>query len=379
MVETERLTRRYCREPFRFLSKAKTAALLPRRTPMHRKPDEKEPQEEVRAIPAAAGKLSGLLLSGAIGLAAFLVTRIQTDFPISPILLSIILGTTFRNLIGRPDALLPGIHFAQRKILRFAIVLLGLQLTFSQIGEVGLIGISIIAVSLLLCFVFTIILARFIGVEPRLAKLIGAGTAVCGVSAIMAVNTVTRAREDHVAYAVACITIFGTILMVLAPFLAEPLGLDQRDFGLWTGASLHEVAQVVAASFQLGEISGYHGTITKLSRVLMLAPLVIALGYLARGRNGGSDRTVQGPPMPWFILGFLAMVSVNSVAHIPAEARSWIALGTTTLFSISLSALGLETDIRQLRAGGFKPMALCAGSSLFIVVVSLLLIKLFPS
>jgi uncharacterized integral membrane protein (TIGR00698 family) len=189
------------------------------------------------------------------------------------------------------------------------------------------------------------------------------------------VNTVTRAREEHVTYAVACITILGTILMVLAPLLADPLMLGPRDFGLWSGASLHEIAQVVAASFQLGDSAGYHGTIAKLSRVLLLAPLVLVLGMLVRrgGRAGGS---VGQPPIPWFIFGFLAMVVFNSLMRIPADILKWIVPGTTLLFAMALAAVGLETDIRKLRAGGMKPLLLCAVATVFIAVFSLALIKL---
>jgi uncharacterized integral membrane protein (TIGR00698 family) len=345
---------------------------------MNSPPGNVEARADALKVARPAEHLPGLMLSAIMGCAAFAVSRLQADFPISPILLAILFGIFYRNLVGRPAILVPGIQLAQRRVLRGAIVLLGLQLTLFQIGELGWSGLFVITAALSSCFVFTKLVARAIGVDRQLAELIAAGTAICGVSAIVAVNTVTRAREEHVTYAVACITVLGTVSMVLAPLLAEPLMLSPRDFGLWTGASLHEIAQVVAASFQLDDAAGYHGTIAKLSRVVLLAPLVLILGMLV-GRGGRAGGNFGRPPIPWFIFGFLAMVVLNSVVRLPAEALKWIVPATTLLFAMALAAVGLETDIRKLRAGGLKPLLLCAVATLFIAVSSLVLIRLISS
>ena len=167
--------------------------------------------------------------------------------------------------------------------------------------------------------------------------------------------------------------------MFAYPLLPGLLHLDPHAFGLWTGASIHEIAQVVAAAFQDGQKAGEFGTIAKLSRVMMLAPMVIALGFIT-ARNATKNDPAGGapsgrPPMPWFVLGFVALVGVNSLIIIPAEAKVWIVTVTTFLLSVALAAMGLETDIRKLTAKGFRPALLGALAFLFIASFSLALIK----
>jgi uncharacterized integral membrane protein (TIGR00698 family) len=144
-------------------------------------------------------------------------------------------------------------------------------------------------------------------------------------------------------------------------------------YGLWAGSSIHEIAQVVAAAFQHGREAGEFGTIAKLSRVMLLAPLVMTLGVIA-ARNGGSTKAEGKAPMPWFVLGFIAMIGLNSLGVVPTEATHAVTPLTTFLLTMALAAMGLETDIRKLRAKGARPLALGALSWLFISVFSLALI-----
>jgi uncharacterized integral membrane protein (TIGR00698 family) len=174
--------------------------------------------------------------------------------------------------------------------------------------------------------------------------------------------------------------VFGSVAMFAYPLLPGLLHLDPHAFGLWTGASIHEIAQVVAAAFQGGQRAGEFGTIAKLSRVMLLAPVVIALGLIAE-RNASKNNPAAGasstrPPMPWFVLGFVALVGINSMIAIPAEAKVWVAMATTFLLSVALAAMGLETDIRKLAAKGLRPALLGALAFLFIAGFSLTLIKL---
>jgi uncharacterized integral membrane protein (TIGR00698 family) len=261
-----------------------------------------------------------------------------------------------------------------RRLLRIAIILLGLQLTIAQVIEVGGRGIAIIALTLVSTFAFTVWMGRLLGVDRKLAQLIAAGTSICGASAVIATNTVTNAQDEDVAYAVACVTVFGSVAMFTYPLLPGLLHLDPHAFGLWSGASIHEIAQVVAASFQDGQKAGEFGTIAKLSRVMLLAPMVIALGLMSSRSSQGA--ATARPPMPWFVLGFVALVGLNSVVTIPADAKVWIVALTTFLLSVALAAMGLETDIAKLTARGFRPALLGALAFLFIAGFSLSLIKL---
>ncbi len=183
----------------------------------------------------------------------------------------------------------PGVGFSLRRLLRFGIILLGFQLTISQVIEVGSRGFLIIAATLAATFVFTVWMGKLLGVDRKLAQLIAAGTSICGASAVIATNTVTNAHDEDVAYAVACVTVFGSVAMFTYPLLPGLLHLDPHAFGLWTGASVHEIAQVVAAAFQDGKAAGEFGTIAKLSRVMLLAPVVIALGLLAARSPATND------------------------------------------------------------------------------------------
>ena len=325
------------------------------------------------------GILPGVALTAVIAAMAFALRQIPYVSILSPIILSIAIGMALHNFVGTPAIAKSGVAFSMRRLLRFAIILLGLQLTTAQLVEVGGNGLAVIAATLAATFLFTQQFGRLIGVDRKLSQLIAAGTSICGASAVIATNTVTDAPDEDVAYAVACVTVFGSIAMFVYPLLPGLLHLDPHAFGLWSGASIHEIAQVVAASFQDGRRAGEFATIAKLARVMMLAPVVIALGFFAarRARHGGDGQSTARVPMPWFVLGFIALVFVNSLVVIPPETRSLVVTATTFLLSMALAAMGLETDIRKLYAKGLRPLLLGAGAFLFISGFSLLMIKIF--
>jgi uncharacterized integral membrane protein (TIGR00698 family) len=320
----------------------------------------------------------GLVLTGAIAAAGFAMRQLPGLGVFSPMILSIVIGIAFHNLISTPARAKAGVVFALRRILRFAIILLGLQLTAQQVVAVGVTGIAVIALTLAATFLFTTWLGRWMGVDHKLTQLIAAGTSICGASAVIATNTVTQAPDEDVAYAVACVTVFGSIAMFVYPLLPTVLHLDAHAFGLWSGASIHEIAQVVAAAFQDGKQAGEFATIAKLSRVMMLAPTVIALGVLAarRASRHGHARSQARPPLPWFVVGFIALVAVNSLVTVPPEARAFIIPATTFLLSVALAAMGLETDIAKLKAKGLRPFVLGLSAFVFIAGFSLMMVKI---
>jgi len=321
----------------------------------------------------------GLLLTAGVAGLAFALRGIPGVGILSPMILATLIGMALHNVFGTPAWAKPGVAFSLRRVLRLGIILLGLQLMASQVTQVGLAGVAVIAATLVATFIFTKWLGRQIGVDAKLAELIGAGTSICGASAVIATNTVTRGSDEDVAYAVACVTVFGSLSMLLYPLLPGLLHLSPAAFGLWSGASIHEIAQVVAAAFQDGAHSGEVGTVAKLTRVMMLAPVVITLGIIAVRRAAhatGKSASRAAPPMPWFVLGFIAMVILNSVVTIPVAPKAWIVLGTTFLLSMALAAMGIATDFRKLRAEGVKPLLLAAAAWVFISIFALVLVKL---
>jgi len=332
----------------------------------------------VPSKPAVTALLPGLLLSAAIAGAGFGLRQLPGLALFSPMILAILVGMIFHNVIGTPRRAKAGVTFSMRRLLRLAIILLGLQLTAAQVVEVGAHGLAVIALTLVSTFLVTTWIGRLLGVDRKLTQLIAAGTSICGASAVIATNTVTRARDEDVAYAVACVTVFGSIAMFSYPWLAGLLQLNAHDYGLWSGASIHEIAQVIAAAFQGGKDAGDFGTIAKLARVTLLAPVVITLGLLAtrRARHDGHGHASAQAPIPWFVLGFIALVGVNSVITMPAAIHVDIVTATTFLLSMALAAMGLETDFAKLKAKGLRPLLLGLLSFLFIASFSLTLVEL---
>ncbi|HKT16675.1 MAG TPA: YeiH family protein [Stellaceae bacterium] len=321
---------------------------------------------------ARFGLAPGIAFSAAIAALAFALRALPGMSVPSPMIIAVLLGILCHNIFGTPTALRGGINFSARQILRFAVATLGLQLTVAQVAEIGGGGIVLVVTVLSANFLVTKWLGRLLHIDAKLAELVAAGSSICGASAVVATNAVTGGSDEDAAYAVACVTIFGSIAMFVFPLIGAALDLAPRVYGLWAGSSIHEIAQVVAAAFQRGPEAGHLATVTKLLRVVMLGPLVIALGLVRR--RGAASGTPRAPLVPWFVTAFIALVAVATAFPIPHLAMKWIALATTFLLSMALAGLGLETDLRKLLAKGLTPLLLGAASALFIASLSLALI-----
>lgn len=316
-------------------------------------------------LPATAWAVApGLALSFAIAFASVAVRNATGIAALNPVVVALIAGMVLRRAIGSPPLLKAGIAFAVRPLLRLAIVLLGLQLTIWQLAAVGpgVLALAVIVVAAVLPLTAT--LGRMLGVPSALSLLIGTGTAICGASAIVAASQVVRGRQEDVTYALGVITLCGTAALVIYPPLAVPLGLDPRAYGIWAGASIHEVVQAVGAAAAGGPVATEFGTVTKLARVLLLAPAVIALGAWA-GRGHGTAKV----PVPWFAFGFLALVGVTSTGLVPAWADAASRIAVPLMLAASIAGLGLVTDISALRARGLAPLLLGIASSLLIAAI----------
>ncbi len=211
---------------------------------------------------------------------------------ISPMVVAFVVGITVSALSGSLPVMAPGNRFAAKTMLRFAVGLLGLQLTIHELAELGAVTLLVVLAVFIATFLFTKWLGRMLGVEHSLTELIAAGTSVCGASAIIATNAVTKARDQDVGYAVAAVSLLGSVAMIVYPLLYGVLHLDLRTYSLWAGSSVHEVAQVVAAAFQVDPSAGQIAVPVKLARVALLAPLVLTLGWLRFRREGDAARAV---------------------------------------------------------------------------------------
>ncbi len=331
-----------------------------------------------RALLAGQGRLRqmrtilpGLGLSLLLAFIAVTIRNASGVAALNPVMVALVLGIALRAAIGMLPVLKPGIAFAVRPLLRAAIVLLGLQVTLGALLSLGAGAILLAFVVVALTLPFTIWLGARLGLDRGLSALIGTGTAICGASAIVAASQVTRARDEDVSYALAVITLCGTAAMLLWPLLALPLGLDQPAFGLWAGASVHEVAQAVGAAAAGGEQAVQTGTVMKLARVFLLAPAVLALGWWIARQAGPQQAGSARVAVPWFAFGFLALVLVGSTGLVPAEAVEVSRFLVPAMLAASVGALGLSTDLRALRARGMAPLVLGIASTGFIATLAL--------
>jgi uncharacterized integral membrane protein (TIGR00698 family) len=317
--------------------------------------------------------LPGVLLAAVLAWLARWLHTIPALGAVSALMLAILLGIAVRNTIGMHPALQPGIKFSMRRLLRLAIMLLGFQLSLHQIQQVGGIGFLIVATTLGCTFLFTLWLGKLLGVDPKLTELLAAGTSICGASAVVATNTVTDGTDEDVAYAIAVVTALGTASVMLYPLASAAMTMPASSYGLWTGASIHEIAQVIAAAFQGGPVSAQYGTISKLSRVMLLAPVVFLLGYLADRKRGRAESGKV--PFPLFLVGFLAMIGVNSLGILTPEWVARLVFVNQFLLALALAAMGLETSVRKLIGEGLRPFLVGAGAWCFISALSLGLIR----
>jgi uncharacterized integral membrane protein (TIGR00698 family) len=322
------------------------------------------PQSQTRSRPWLPGRLppsaAGLALAVAVGLLALAAAQLPLlqRWQLSALTVAIVMGMLIGNLAGArlPSGIAPGIGLAQRQLLRAGVVLYGLRLSFQDVAAVGVHGLLIdliVVVSTL--GLGTWVGRRWFGLDRDTALLTAAGSAICGAAAVLAVERVIRPEPSKVAIAVASVVLFGTLNIFLYPQLYPHLGLDAAQFGLYAGATVHEVAQVVAVGSAISPETADAAVVVKLTRVLMLVPVLLVLGW-REARNGGQRAMV----IPWFALGFLGVVALNSVVTVPAGVRSALLTLDTLLLATAMAALGIETRVSKLRALGPRPLLLAA-------------------
>jgi uncharacterized integral membrane protein (TIGR00698 family) len=239
----------------------------------------------------------------------------------------------------------------------------------------GIRGVSVAVGVVVITMLITIVLARMLGIEPSLAILIAAGSAICGASAIAAMQGVARADEDRVGYAIGTVTLFGSLAMLTIPYVLVPaFGMSDRLGGLWAGASIHEVAQVAAAGAAISPAALKIAALMKLTRVVLLAPTVAIAAWM-RG-SAGEPSAARTLPVPGFVLAFLALVVLRTVVSVPPVVLSIDQWAVTILLGGALAALGLKTTIASFRAAGGRPLLLGLGAWGAALLVSLGLLGL---
>jgi uncharacterized integral membrane protein (TIGR00698 family) len=292
---------------------------------------------------------------------------------VSALIVALALGVLLANSPWHRPILRPGTRLASRRLLRAGVVLLGLQLSIGDLARLGGPVLVVVVVTVAATFVFTWWVGVRLGVGEGHSLLVAAGFAVCGASAVAAMDRVADNDDEDVASAVAMVTIFGTLCILALPLLREPLGLAAVAYGQWVGVSVHEVAQVVAAAAPAGPGAGTAALVVKLTRVAMLAPLVAGTAVVLRKRRRGhrTEQRRREPVVPLFVLGFLAMAALRSVGVLPGEVLDGGRLASMLLLTAALFGLGTGVKVRNLRAAALNSLALGAVSTTFAAALGL--------
>lgn len=312
----------------------------------------------------------GLLVTAAAVAAAFVLHGL---LPLVGVLTwSVLLGVAAANINIVPHAAGPGLQVATRTLLRVGVVLLGFSLSLTSIASLGWQIVLLVVVTLLATLLFTVWLGLRLGLGRPRSLLIATGFAICGASAIAAMEEQAGATEDDVATAVAMVTMFGTVAMVAVPLLQLPLGLSDQQLGIWAGASVHEVGQVVAAAGPAGSAAVATAVVVKLTRVLLLAPVVAGVSILRRRSAGAGDAATGRPPVvPVFVLCFMGTVVVRSLDLLPVAVLDLIAGAQTLALAAALFALGTAVSLPSLLRGSGRALCLGGVSTFVVAGVSL--------
>ena len=300
-------------------------------------------------------RIPGIAAAGALALAAgWIAGGLGDPLARNPVLVAMLFGLLLGSCFECPPALRPGLDFTKRQLLRLGVMLLGFRITVALLADLGWVPITIAAIELIVVLVVVRVVAtRVFKLDSSLALLIAVGAAVCGAAAILSVASMTRAREQHAGFAITVITVAGTLALLLYPvaFLAGWMpGLDDRSFGVAVGASIFELAQVYGASYAVSEGALNAATLVKLSKVVMLVPLLVVLATLrARGPQGRGDARI---PVPWFVVGFVAVLLFNSAVTVHPQVRQLVLDVDQFLFLMVMVALGLTTPVARLREAG---------------------------
>ncbi|WP_323753528.1 YeiH family protein [Marinobacter sp.] len=311
-----------------------------------------------------------LLTTAGYGLAA--LPPVQKT-GLGPLVFTLILGLVAGNLrVGKQlEGTAAGLGFASRWLLRTGIVLFGFSLTVQQL--VGL-GPMILVLDTLVVLTITTagywVGTRWLKLDRDTAILTSAGSAICGAAAVLATEGAIRARPAATSMAVATVVLFGTLAMFIYPMMFPLLGWDEGLYGIYIGSTIHEVAQVVAAGNAVGEQAMANAVIVKLVRVMLLVPFLLIIGQIwtrKRNKTDNAAATTSKITIPWFAFGFVAVVVLNSLLHLPQTAQSTLVLAGQIAMTMAMAALGFQTRIEALRHLGMKPFVLA--SLLFVALL----------
>ena len=323
----------------------------------------------IKIIPGLAASL----------LVAFVAKIIEGFLPIHVVGASVIalfIGMIINHFM-KPECFKAGIKFTSKKVLKFAIILLGASLSVKVILSVGKLSLVVMFFTLLTCFGGGYFIGKALKLNWKLSNLISAGTGICGGSAIAAIAPVIDADDSDIAYAMSATFLFDMAMIVLFPIMGRMLGLDDMAYGLWAGTAVNDTSSVVAAGYAFSEGAGDFATMVKLTRTLSIIPTVLVFSFvnLRIKRKEISDASYKKVNVlklfPWFILGFLALAAVNSLGLISAGVSAAAKDVSKFLMVTALAAIGLNTSFKDMKKSGINPMIHGFVISALVVVVAI--------
>lgn len=324
-----------------------------------------------KCIDFCAARAPGIALSVALAQLSMAVAKTALGTHVSPLLWATILGMTYGNLLHSPEAkqsLATGIKFSKGRLLRLGIILYGFKITLQQIAGIGMAGLAtdIVMVCSTLALGMTLG-TKWLGLDRSTSTLIGSGAAICGCSAVLATQPVVGGESHQVSAAVGTVVVGGTISMFLYPFLYKLLpflAASPKLMGIYTGSTIHEIAGVVAAGNAMGGDVAFTAVVTKLARVLLLAPVLTTLSWMqnrrcfkeaaAKGMTSAKCKLV----LPWFAFGFVAVSAMNSVVTFPTAIVKLASQASAFSLLCAMAALGIDSDFKAIRKMGNKPLLL---------------------
>ena len=328
--------------------------------------------------------LSGIAASVVI---AAVATFIENQLPIHLIggaVIAMFIGMLINHFIGKNSFLASGVKFTSKKILKFAIILLGLSLNINTILQVGKMSLVVMIFTLATCFGGGYFIGKALGLNWKLSNLISAGTGICGGSAIAAIAPTIQAEDSDVAYAMSATFLFDMAMIVLFPIMGRAIGMSAEAFGIWAGTAVNDTSSVVATGYAFSEAAGDFATMVKLTRTLSIIPTVLVFAliqmHLQRKeaiKNGQCEKDITAnfsiaKIFPWFILGFLAMSIIASIFPIPTAVVSTSKSVSKFLMVCALAAIGLNTSFKDMKKSGIRPMIHGFIISALVVIVALL-------
>ncbi len=315
----------------------------------------------------------GLIVSVVVAAAA---TFLSEHYKAPVMLFALLLGMAV-NFLAVDGKCKPGIEFTSREILRVGVALLGMRITFSQIAALGWHPVLLVVVSVAVTILVATMAARAMGFRTNFGILTGGATAICGASAALALAAALPAhpgRERATLFTVIGVSALSTLAMIVYPMLVRELGLDATQAGIFLGATIHDVAQVVGAGYGMSHEIGDTATVVKLMRVAMLLPVIVCATLIGRARSG--DAGGERPPvLPWFAIGFILLAAINSTGWIFASVQAFANELSRWCLVIAISALGMKTQLKELATVGLKPIVLMVGETLFLAGLVLLMLR----